>query len=76
MFVSLVLNQPGIFPSEFLRTPERVNVAMSRARKLLIVTGSSHNYVDIQSEASLMYGRVLGIAKSYGAYLKANELLD
>ncbi len=76
MFVSLVLNQPGVFPSEFLRTPERVNVAMSRARKLLIVTGSSHNYVELQTEASPMYGRVLDIAKNHGAYLKVDELVD
>lgn len=76
MFVSLVLNKPGILPSEFLRTPERVNVAMSRARKLLIVTGSSHNYVELESEASLMYGQVLDIAKKYEGYFYANQLLD
>ncbi|MEH1981619.1 MAG: AAA domain-containing protein [Nostoc sp.] len=76
MFVSLVLNKPGVLPSEFLRTPERVNVAMSRARKLLIVTGSSHNYVELESEASLMYGQVLDIAKKYKGYFYANQLLD
>ncbi len=49
---------------------------MSRARKLLIVTGSSHNYVELESEASLMYGQVLDIAKKYEGYFYANQLLD
>jgi len=76
VFVSLVLNSPNVVPSEFLRTPERINVAMSRARKLLFITGSSHNYVEIDSPASPMYAEILNIAKLNGGYFKANELLD
>lgn len=76
MFVSLVLNQPGVLPSEFLQTPERINVAMSRARELLIITGSSHNYTELKSEASPIYKHILNIAKNHEGHLQANAFMD
>ncbi|BAZ14663.1 translation initiation factor IF-2 domain-containing protein [Calothrix sp. NIES-4071] len=76
MFVSLVLNKPGVLPSEFLQTPERINVAMSRGRKLLIITGSSHNYTELKSEASPIYKHILNIAKNHEGHSQANAFMD
>ncbi|RUS98449.1 hypothetical protein DSM106972_080780 [Dulcicalothrix desertica PCC 7102] len=76
MFVSLVLNKPGVLPSDFLQTPERINVAMSRAKNLLIITGSSYNYTELESEASPIYKHILDTAKKYQGHLLANEFMD
>lgn len=76
MIVSLVLNKKNVLPSRFLQTPERINVAMSRARRLLIVVGSRHNYVSLEHDASLSYGKVLDIARKYGRYVEVSDVLD
>jgi superfamily I DNA and/or RNA helicase len=75
MIVSLVVNNPNTNISEFLRTPERINVAFSRARRLLIVVGSTYNYVSKPSDASEKYGKVLDVAKKKGKYVGVYDVL-
>ena len=71
MFLNLVLNRKNHPPSKWLRTPERINVAMSRARRLLVIVGSKHNYVDVDN-TSPAYSRFFDVARKYGHYVKAN----
>lgn len=74
MVVSLVLNGPGHKPGGFLRTPERVNVAMSRARRLLVIVGSSHNYCELPGGDN-PYARFYSVAHQLGRVVDANHLL-
>ncbi len=71
MFLNLVLNRKNHPPSKWLRTPERINVAMSRARRLLVIVGSKHNYVDVDN-TSPAYSRFFDVARKYGHYVKAS----
>jgi superfamily I DNA and/or RNA helicase len=73
IILSLVVNEPDAQLSGFLRTAERINVAMSRARRLLIIVGSTHNYTEVKSAASGMYGKVLAVARKRGHYVRADD---
>jgi superfamily I DNA and/or RNA helicase len=73
VIVSLCAN--GRRPSSFLRTPNRINVAMSRARRLLIIVGSSATFCRQHGEDS-HYGIFLKIARSQRGYLHAQEFLE
>jgi methyl-accepting chemotaxis protein len=75
MVLNLVLNRQGLPPSKWLRTPERINVAMSRARRLLVIVGSKHNYVEVDG-TSPAYTRFFNVARKYGHYVRANHILD
>jgi superfamily I DNA and/or RNA helicase len=69
ILVSLVLNAPNQRLSTFLQTPERINVALSRARRLLVILGSTHNYTQVPSEARGAYENVLQIARGCEGYV-------
>lgn len=73
--LSLVLNSRGTTPSPFLRTPERINVAMSRARKLLIIVGSSANYIRMLKQSS-HYGVFRDLAVKCNGYRDAQDVLE
>jgi len=75
MFLNLVLNRRNHPPSKWLRTPERINVAMSRARRLLVIVGSKHNYVEVNG-TSPAYQKFFDIARKHGHYVRANLVLD
>ena len=82
MVVSLVMNRNKERPEEtvplskFLQKPERINVAMSRARRLLIVVGCSHSYTRIPCEASGAYAQIFDLARRHGAVIEATHVLD
>ena len=73
IILSLCAN--GAAPSEFLRQPERVNVAMSRARRLLVIVGSTRTFVDFAGATS-HYADALRVAKECGGYVNATDILD
>ncbi len=56
----------------FLRVPNRLNVAISRARRLVVCVGDAATL--IAGEES-MYGRLVDAARDCGGYLRAAELL-
>ncbi|HZO75689.1 MAG TPA: AAA domain-containing protein [Ktedonobacteraceae bacterium] len=64
ILLSLVLNDKNTMPSSFLADPRRINVAMSRARRLLLIFGSTHNYTGLKGEARKFYQKILSVAKS------------
>jgi len=74
MFLNLVLNRRNLPPSKWLRTPERINVAMSRARHLLVIVGSKHNYVEVEG-TSPAYSRFFDVALKYGHRVRANHII-
>ena len=74
MVVSLVLNGHGVRLNDFLRSPERVNVAMSRARRLLVIVGSSHNYCELTG-ADGPYARFYDAARIQGRIVPASLVL-
>ena len=51
----------------FAKKPNRVNVAFSRAKNLLIIVGNSNNFTFGKDEKSTkMYGKIFNIAKKIG----------
>ncbi len=56
----------------FLRVPNRLNVAISRARHLVVCVGDA---TTLRAGEETMYGRLVDAAKECGGYLKATELL-
>jgi hypothetical protein len=56
----------------FLRVPNRLNVAISRARRLVVCVGDA---ATLRAGEETMYGRLVDSAKEGGGYLKATELL-
>jgi hypothetical protein len=56
----------------FLRVPNRLNVAISRARRLVVCVGDA---ATLRAGEETMYGRLVDAAKEGGGYLKATELL-
>ncbi len=56
----------------FLRVPNRLNVAISRARHLVVCVGDA---TTLRAGEETMYGRLVEAAKECGGYLKATELL-
>jgi hypothetical protein len=56
----------------FLRVPNRLNVAISRARRLVVCVGDA---ATLRAGEETMYGRLVEAAKACGGYLMATELL-
>ncbi len=56
----------------FLRVPNRLNVAISRARRLVVCVGDA---TTLRAGEESMYGRLVESAKACGGYLKATDLL-
>jgi len=56
----------------FLRVPNRLNVAVSRARRLVVCVGDA---ATLRSGEESMYGRLVEAAREAGGYLSAAELL-
>lgn len=56
----------------FLRVPNRLNVAVSRARRLVVCIGDS---ATLRAGEESMYGELVEAAKEAGGYLSASELL-
>ena len=73
ILLSLVVNEPNVKLSNFLCMAERINVAMSRARRLLVIVGSTHNYAEVKSDASEIYRNVLQTVRCRGRYIKADN---
>ena len=74
VILSLVLNGPRARLSPFLKTPERINVAMSRARRLLVIVGSRHNYVRMAG-ADSHYGVFFDQARKAKGVLQVGDVL-
>lgn len=59
----------------FARDNRRINVALSRAKDLLVIVGSSDNFIkSVNHETSVMFGNVFDITKKLGG-LKNSENL-
>ena len=56
----------------FLRVPNRLNVAISRARRLVVCVGDA---ATLRAGEETMYGRLVEAARSCGGYLRATDLL-
>lgn len=56
----------------FLRVPNRLNVAISRARRLVVCVGDA---ATLRAGEETMYGRLVEAAKACGGYLMATDLL-
>ena len=56
----------------FLRVPNRLNVAISRARRLVVCVGDA---ATLRAGEETMYGRLVEAAKGCGGYLMATDLL-
>ena len=56
----------------FLRVPNRLNVAISRARRLVVCVGDA---ATLRAGEETMYGRLVEAARACGGYLMATELL-
>ena len=61
----------------FARDCRRINVALSRAKDLLVIVGSSENFVKSQnSEASKMFGNIYNITSRLGGVRAPGEIPD
>lgn len=59
----------------FTRTPERLNVALSRARRLLIVVGNSDYYYNVKDyNGNYIYRNVIDQIKLLGNFIKSEKL--
>ncbi|HEY6537947.1 MAG TPA: AAA domain-containing protein, partial [Candidatus Dormibacteraeota bacterium] len=56
----------------FLRVPNRLNVAISRARRLVVCVGDA---ATLRAGEETMYGRLVEAARGTGGYLLATDLL-
>jgi hypothetical protein len=56
----------------FLRVPNRLNVAISRARRLVVCVGDA---ATLRAGEESMYGRLVEAARGCGGYLMATDLL-
>jgi superfamily I DNA and/or RNA helicase len=56
----------------FLRVPNRLNVAISRARHLVVCVGDA---ATLRAGEETMYGRLVEAARACGGYLMATDLL-
>jgi len=73
MIVSLVLSDPKQRAlTEFLRNPQRINVAFSRSRRLLIIVGSGSTFTLGQDKICRAYERVRDLSPR----LEASDVLD
>src|SRR5690606_36552962 len=60
VIVSMVFSQADKhkLPTPFLQSPERINVALSRARRLLVIVGSAFSYTMTKFDAAPKYKNV------------------
>lgn len=72
--LSLCVNGQGV--SEFLRKHERVNVAMSRARRLLVIVGSADTYRRAFDGVGSPYSVFFSIAREHRNVRAASDVLD
>ena len=89
IILSMVRNPSGRYDAEFIKKFERINVALSRARKLLIVVGSKkflseagiidfHDLTGDKSQDKLnyhVYEEIIGTIYSRGRVLVANDII-
>lgn len=69
IIVSLVRNNKD-FNIGFAKKPERINVAFSRAQKLLVVVGNSDNFCYSKTKSSKIYKNVFNLVKNVGEIRK------
>lgn len=74
IIASFVRNNPSN-KIGFAIEPERINVAMSRARELLIVVGCAQLFTKASGEASVAYSNILTKIDNHGGYRDVSELL-
>ncbi|MBE6844140.1 MAG: hypothetical protein E7508_00305 [Ruminococcus sp.] len=76
IIVSFVRNNPEHLIG-FARDSRRINVAMSRARELLIITGCSQNFIKSSNpESSRMFYNIYDITKKLGGIRNSGEIPD
>ncbi|MBQ8434594.1 MAG: hypothetical protein IJX24_01065, partial [Oscillospiraceae bacterium] len=76
IIVSFVRNNPEHLIG-FARDSRRINVAMSRAKDLLIITGCSENFIKSSNpESSRMFYNIYDITKKLGGIRNAAEIPD
>jgi GTPase SAR1 family protein len=69
ILLSLVLNSHKNDMTSFLEDPKRINVAMSRAKRLLLIIGSKYNYTETDNEACEFYRHIYSTADQVNATL-------
>jgi len=69
IIVSLVRNNRD-FNIGFAKKPERINVAFSRAQKLLVIVGNSDNFRYSKTKSSEIYKNVFNLVKNVGEIRK------
>lgn len=74
VIVDLVHNHPTRKPSQFLDQHERINVAMSRARSLLIIVGSYQSFVRAYGNKGTPYAAFYHVARQRGGLRTVEEL--
>lgn len=59
----------------FARSPERLNVALSRARRLLVVVGDSHFFSTVKDRSGrYIYRNAIEKIKQYGGFINYKEI--
>ncbi len=58
----------------FARKPERINVALSRAQKLLIIVGCSELFCNTQIDSTIIYKKVVEIVKQENGVKNVSDI--
>ena len=83
VIVSLVRSKRGRI-GNFAKTFERINVAMSRAQKLLVILGAIQTFAHVEvplpsadgkTVRRKCYGHILDVVKRYGGMRRTRDLL-